>query len=151
MRVIFLDNIKGIAQIGDIKDVADGYARNFLFPRKLAEIATTAAVIRAEALKKRRLEEYSRSKEEALALTSRLDGIVLEIIADANEAGHLYGSVNEKMIAEAAHAKNIDIRPDQINLPQPLKTVGEYEVELELHPEVKTKIKIHISQTQKKN
>ena len=145
MRVIFLDNIKGVAQIGDIKNVADGYARNFLLPQKLAQTATAAAVLQAEALKKKRVEIDIKSKDEALALVSQLEGATLEIAADANEEGHLYGSVNEKMIAEAAHAKGLNLKPEQINLPQHLKTVGEHEVELDLHPEIKTKIKVLIS------
>lgn len=158
MRVIFLENIKGVAQIGDIKSVADGYARNFLLPRKLAQIATAAAAKQAEALKKKRVEVDIKNKEETLALAGRLEslalgspnGVVLEIVADANEEGHLYGSVNEKMIAESARAKGINLKPEQINLLQHLKTVGEHEVELELHPEVKIKIKILVSSQSEK-
>lgn len=149
MRVIFLENIRGVAQVGDIKSVADGYARNFLLPRKLAQTATAAAAIQAEALKKKRVEVNVKNKEEALTLAGQLEGVVLEITADANEEGHLYGSVNEKMIAGVARARGINLKPEQINLPQHLKTVGEYEVELELHPEVKTKIKILVSTGQK--
>lgn len=146
MRVIFLQNIKGVAQIGDIKNVADGYARNFLLPKKLAQIATANAEKQAEVLKSKREKQHETSKEGALELAKKLEGMTVEIKEDANEEGHLYGSVNEKKIAAALKEQGIDIKEEYINLPQHLKMAGEYEVEIELHPEVKTKIKVVITQ-----
>ncbi len=149
MKVIFLQNIKGTAQIGDIKNVSDGYARNFLIPKNLAKPATAEAEKQAEILKKKRESANLTSKESAVELAKTLEGLVLEVTEDANEEGHLYGSVNAKIISEALVKKKIKIKEDLINLPEPIKTVGEHEVELELHPEVKTKIKISISPTAK--
>lgn len=145
MRVIFLQNIKGIAQIGDIKNVADGYARNFLFAKKLAQPATANAEKQSETLKGKREKQYETSKEGALELAKKLDGITLELHEDTNDEGHLYGSVNEKKIAAALKERGINLKEENINLPQHLKTIGEHEVELELHQEVKSKIKILIS------
>ncbi len=142
MRVIFLQNIKGVAQIGDIKNVSDGYARNFLLPKNLAKPATAEAEKQAEILKKKRESENLTSKESAVELAKTLEGFVLEVTEDANEEGHLYGSVNAKIISEALAKKKIKIKEDLINLPEPIKTVGEHEVELELHPEIKIKIKV---------
>ncbi len=145
MKVIFLQNIKGVAKTGDVKDVLDGYARNFLLARKLAKPATPETVKQAETLKKKDAEAYVTSKEGALELTKRFEGLVLEMKEDANEEGHLYGSVNQKKIAHALKEKGIKIREEQINLPEHRKTTGEHEVELELHPEVKVKIKVLVA------
>ena len=145
MKVIFLQNIKGVAQIGDIKNVADGYARNFLLPKKLAQAANTDSVKMAETLKLKREKQYETDKEGSLELAKALEGVTLEFAEDANDEGHLYGSINEKKIAHTLKEKGINLKEEYINLPQHLKTVGEHEVELELHPEVKAKIKVVIS------
>lgn len=145
MKVIFLQNIKGVAQIGDIKNVSDGYARNFLIPKNLAKPVTAETEKQAEILKKKRELENLTNKESAAELAKTLEGLVLELTEDANEEGHLYGSVNAKMIAEELAKNKIKIKEDLINLPEPIKTMGEHEVEIELHPEVKTKIKVKVS------
>jgi large subunit ribosomal protein L9 len=144
MRVIFLQNIKGVAQIGDIKSVSDGYARNFLLPKNLAKPATAEAEKQAEILKKKRESENLTSKEGAVELAKTLEGFAMELTEDANDEGHLYGSVNAKVIAEELAKNKIKIKEDSINLPEPIKTIGEHEVEIELHPEVKIKIKINV-------
>ena len=145
MRVIFLQNIKGVAQIGDIKNVTDGYARNFLLPNKLAQAADINSLKMAETLKLRREKQYETDKEGSLGLAKALEGVTLEFTEDANDEGHLYGSINEKKIAHTLKEKGINIKEEYINLPQHLKTVGEHEVELDLHPEVKSKLKVIIS------
>ncbi len=130
--------------MGDIKNVSDGYAHNFLIPKKLAKLATAKAEEEAETLKKKRELEDVTNKEGALKLAQTLEGFVLEMAEDANEEDHLYGSANVKKIAEELAKKKIKIKEGSINLPEPIKTVGEHEVELELHPEVKVKIKINV-------
>lgn len=153
MRVIFLQNIKGVAQIGDIKNVADGYARNFLFVKNLARSATADAEKQAEILKSKREKQHETSKEVALELAKKLEGLAMnssngvtvELKEDANEEGHLYGSVNEKKIIAALKERGIALKEESINLSQHIKTTGEHEVELDLHPEVKTKIKVLVS------
>ncbi len=144
MKVVFLQNIKGVAQIGDIKNVADGYARNFLFVKNLAKPATPDTEKQAEILRSKREKQYETDKEGAVELAKKLYGLVVEIKEDANEEGHLYGSINEKKIAHALKEKGMNLKEEYINLPQHLKTIGEHEVEIELHPEVKAKIKIVI-------
>lgn len=144
MRVIFLQNIKGVAQIGDIKNVANGYARNFLFVKNLARPATADAEKQAETLKLKRKKQHETDKEAAVELAKKLEGMTLGLTEDANEEGHLYGSVNEKKIAHALKERGIAVKEENINLLQHLKTVGEHEVELDLHPEVKSKIKVTI-------
>jgi large subunit ribosomal protein L9 len=142
MRVIFLQNIKGVAQIGDIKEVADGYARNFLIPKNIAKPATADIQKQLEALKKKVELEDIANKEKAIQLAKILDAFVLKIAEDANEEGHLYGSINAKRIAEELMKNKIEIKEDFINLTKPIKAIGEYEIELKLHPEIKTKIRV---------
>jgi large subunit ribosomal protein L9 len=144
MRVVFLQNLKGVAKIGDIKNVNDGYARNFLLPKNVAKPATDGTVKQAENLKQKAGQAYVANKKEAEDLVQKFDGFVLEMKEDANDEGHLYGSVNEKKIAQAMKKERLNISEDQINLPEHIKTIGEHEVEIELHPEVKTKLKINL-------
>ncbi len=145
MRVIFFQNIKGVGQIGDIKNVADGYARNFLLPKGLAKIATVDAEKQAETLKAKRELEALNRKERGLALIKKMEGMELHIKEDANDQGHLYGSVNEKMIVKALRDQKIDVMGENINLPEHIKSIGEHEVEIEFHPEARTKVKVIVT------
>ena len=145
MKVIFLQSVKGVAQAGDIKNVSDGYARNALFPRKLARPATADAEKEAELLRQRHAAELTANKERGTELAKKMEGMTLELHGDANDQGHLYGAINEKHIAQALQKKQFGIAPEQVNLPNHIKTVGEHEVEIELHPEVKTKVKIIVT------
>lgn len=144
-KVIFLQNIKGVAQIGDIKNVADGYARNFLFVKNLARPATANAEKQAESLKKKKEAENASAKVRGLALIEKLKDFTLEIKGDANEQGHLYGSINENIISKELRNNGFDVPANAINLGQHIKSIGEQEVEIELHPEVKIKIRILVS------
>jgi len=145
MKVIFLQNIKGVAQIGDIRNVTDGYARNFLLPNGLAQAAVGNAVKLADSLKTKREKQYETDKGGSLELAKKLEGLTLELAEDANDEGHLYGSVNEKKLVAALKDKGIALKEENIDLPQHLKTLGEHEVEIDLHQEVKTKLKVVIS------
>ena len=145
LKVIFLQNIKNVAQIGDIKKVADGYARNFLLPRNLAKKATEQSQKEAEALKLKHAITAEARKERATKWVGELEGMVLETTAEANEEGHLYGSITVEDIAKLLNDKKFQISEDEINLAQPIKAVGEYDIELELAPEVKTSIKLKVS------
>jgi len=146
MKVVFLQSIKGVAQTGDIKSVADGYARNFLFPKGIAVTATAETEKLAETLRNKKEADLATRKERGLEMVKKLEGLVLEIKEDANEQGHLYGSVTAKAIAQTLeHERGLNITADLINLEDHIKTVGTHEVEIEFHPEVKTKIKVMVS------
>lgn len=149
MKVLFTQNVKNVALSGDVKDVSSGYARNFLLPRNLAVPATESATKKAEELKKKRLELDAVNKKQAEEMVGLLEGVVLELEEDVNEAGGLYGSVSAKDLAKKLKADKINIDEDHINLAEPIKAAGEYEIEVELHPEVKTKIKVIIKAAEK--
>lgn len=146
MKVIFLKNIKNVARIGDIKDVADGYARNFLFKNGLAQAATSDSAKQAETLKLLRQDLDIKNKERGIELAKKMESAVIEINGDANEQGHLYGSIDAKRIAQEVNKKyHLGITDENINLPQHLKATGEHEIEIEFHPEVKTKMKVIVT------
>ena len=133
--------------MGDIKTVADGYARNFLLPRKLAKGATTQSLKEAELLKHKREAVDATRKERGERLVLELAGLELEFTEDANDDGHLYGSVHAEQIVEALEKKGFKLTEDEINLGQPLKTVGEHEVEVEPYKDLKVILKIKITRT----
>src|SRR5687768_389367 len=129
MRVVFLDDVAGIARAGEIKVVADGYARNFLLPRKLAAAASTATVQQAEARAKQLAKEQEKVDEAARAIAAKLESSSFVIPARAGEGGKLFGSVTASDIAEAISARaGSEIEHRQVLLETPIKDVGSYEV-----------------------
>lgn len=145
MKVLFTQNVKNVALVGDVKDVKPGYARNFLFPKNLAKPATEGALKEVELLKKKRLEQEAATKKQAEEMVGLFDGVVLDITEEASESGNLYAAINEERIVKELADKKLNIKPEQVNIAEPIKKVGEHEVEVELHSEVKTKIKINVS------
>ncbi len=138
MRVILLHNIKGVGQIGDIRDVSDGYGRNFLLPRKLARAAIGNALKEAEQLKKKLKEIRELESKQALAIAEKLKGTVLELREKANPAGKLFAAVTRKEIAEKLKAATgYEVGDESVKIKEhSIKTVGEHSVELELTPDV---------------
>lgn len=139
MRVLFLQNIKGVAQIGDIKDVSAGHARNYLIPRKLAKPATSDVARESEGLKKQRELIDSKNRTQAEEMAKRLEGAVVEISEGANQEGHLYGSVDAKKIAQVAK-----IPVGTVMLEQPIKTIGDHPVKLQLHQTIATTLTVRV-------
>lgn len=132
MKVILLKDVESLGKMGEIKEVTNGYARNFLIPEKLAEAATAQTIKRVEALKKaetKKAEENLKTTEE---LAAKLDGLVIKISVKANENGQLFGSVTSKMIAEALKEKEFDIEETRIAIDPPIKEVGEYPITINL-------------------
>lgn len=140
--VIFLQNIKGVAQIGDVKKVADGYARNFLFPRKMAILATPQALKTVEQLKQKRMAALEKDKATTHALAETLAKFVLTVERAANEEDTLYDGLDIAEISNYLKKNQFGIEPEQILLTEPIKKIGEYEVELNLGFEIKTRLKI---------
>src|SRR3990167_8166181 len=100
MKVILLQNIKGFGQIGDVKNVSDGYARNFLFPKKMAKPATDAALKEVDSLKKKLEATQNLERENAAKLAEQLKDIVLEFTRKATKTGKIYSAVTKEDIAE---------------------------------------------------
>jgi|SRR3989344_93004 len=150
MKVILLQNIKSFGRMGDVKNVADGYARNFLFPRKIAKLATDAALKDVDSLKKKLESSQKLEKENAAKLAEKLKDIVLEFTRKATKTGKLYSAVTKEDIAEElAKQSGFNIESDFVRLEEHeghIKQLGEHIIKVELTPDIVTEVKIKISQ-----
>lgn len=143
-RVIFLQNIRNVAQIGDIKEVADGYARNFLLPRKLAVLANDNNLKIAERLKDKRALEAQKEEEIIAGLIEKLTNYTLNIERAANEDGTLYDGLDSAEVSGQLKKEHFFIEPEQIILEAPLKKTGSYEVEIRFSKDKITTLKVEI-------
>jgi len=145
MKVVLTDNIRGLGSTGDIVEVKDGYGRNYLLPKKLAVQPTEGNIKR---LKKAREEYLLREKgriEAARLIAEKIDGTELEITMKANEAGQLFGSVTEAIVAEALGKEiGTELHPQQIILGTHFKRIGEYPAIVRLHSEVECDINLTV-------
>ncbi len=141
MKIILLKDVKGVGEKGDIKEVSEGYARNFLLPRKLAKIATEKAILEIERQKMREIlrEEKDLIKTEKLA--EKLEGTELLVKIKSNEKGKLYASVGPKDISQKLKQKKFKIEPNQIEMPL-IKEVGSYDAIVNLNHGLEARIKI---------
>jgi large subunit ribosomal protein L9 len=144
MEVILREHVDNLGRRGEIVKVADGYARNFLLPRKLALLATAG---NKKQIERERVKFDAKELEEqkvAEAVVARLAGVEIEIARKVGETEALYGSVTSADIAEALAAKGFELDRRKLHLPEPIKKLGEYEVPLKLHREVTTKVKVRV-------
>ncbi len=147
MKVILLENVKGQGKKGEMVNVSDGYARNFLLPKKLAMEATTDAInakkIADDAAKRR----HDLEKQAALDLSKKLGEMPVKIQAKAGNGGKLFGSVTTKEISEALKAQyKIDIPKAKLTLDEPIKTFGTFEVKAKLFTEVNGVLKVVVTE-----
>lgn len=127
MKVVLLADVQGTGKKGDVKDVADGYARNFLLPKKFAAVATKAVLEQLKAQEERRKKEMEDELHLTQKLASKLDGGEIEIQAKAGQAGTFYSAVSAgKIVQKIKQQFGIDIKPTQIQIKQPIKECGEH-------------------------
>ncbi|MEH7109169.1 50S ribosomal protein L9 [Bacillus sp. JJ1764] len=144
MKVIFLKDVKGKGKKGEIKNVADGYAHNFLLKQGLAVEATTANMSSLDAQKKKQEKEAAEELEEAKKLKLTLDQTTVELTAKAGEGGRLFGSITTKQIAEELQKKHgikIDKRKMEI---EAIRTLGHTKVPVKLHHDVTATLTVHV-------
>ena len=144
MEVILREHIDNLGRRGEVVKVADGYARNYLLPRKLALLATTGnkRQIERERVKFEAKELEERKVAEAVA--ERLNGADLQIARKVGETEALYGSVTSGDIADPLHAKGFDIDKRKIVLHEPLKKLGEFTIPVKLHRDVTSNVKLRV-------
>ena len=144
MEVILREHVDNLGRRGEIVKVADGYARNYLLPRKLALLATEG---NKKQIERERAKFEIRELEEqksAQAVADRMANIEIEIGRKVGETEALYGSVTSADIADALAAKGFEIDRRKLHLPEPIKRLGEYEVPVKLHREVTVKLKVKV-------
>lgn len=145
MKVIFLKDVKGQGKKGEVKEVPDGYANNYLFKNNLAEEATPANLRKLKARQKKEKEREQAEKEAAQQLKEQLEKITVKIEAKAGDGGRLFGSITSKQIADELKKKH-DIKIDRrkIDLKEPLRSLGHHQVDVKLHHEVSGTIRVHV-------
>ena len=144
MEVILRDHVEKLGKRGEIVKVSDGYARNYLLPRKLALPATDGNKKHVERERKIMETREAEEKSQAEALASRLSTIDITIARRVGDTEQLYGSVTAADIADFLKAKGFDIDRRKLILPEPIKTIGEHDVPLKLHREVTVPLKVNV-------
>jgi large subunit ribosomal protein L9 len=146
MKVIFIKDMKGQGKKGQVKEVSEGYAQNFLLPRGIARPATDGNM---KTLDNQKAAEDRRKKEEkaeAEALAKKLEAEVTELKAKSGEGGRLFGAITSKQIAEALAAKGLKVDKRKIELDEPIRTLGVTQVTVKVHPEVKATLKVQVTE-----
>src|SRR5690606_5975271 len=148
MQIILLERIENLGHIGDVVTVRDGYARNFLLPKKKALRATEANRARFEAERKEIEARNLKLRQEAEAVAKTMDNASCTIIRQAGETGQLYGSVSSRNVADALVAAGYNIDRSQVVLNKPIKTLGVHQVKVSLHPDVAVMVTVNVARTE---
>jgi large subunit ribosomal protein L9 len=144
MKVIFQKDVKNVGKKGELKEVAEGYARNFLLPRKLAIPATQGNLNTHDAIEKSKENKKQQELETAQALAQKLEKETIQVAAKAGEGGRLFGAVTNKQIAEVLAKKKYKVDKRKIVMDEPIRTIGFTNVPLKLHPEVIATLKVQV-------
>ena len=145
MKIILRENVEHLGAVGEIVSVRDGYARNFLIPRGLAYYASPKAIRVLEGEKKQYEGRMAKLKTEAELVAAKLAETQVSIAMQVGEEGRLFGSVTNQMIAQELLDKGFTIDRRTIVLDEPIKSVGEFEVTVKLHPEVHAPLKVWVT------
>ena len=144
MKIILLDDVAKLGRRGEVRDVSDGYARNFLIPKKLALSASAGNLKNLEHIKQQAHAKADRVKGDAEALRQRIEALTLEERRQASEEGKLFGSVTSQDIAEFLDKQGIKVERRRIHLDEPIKTLGETTVPIRLHQDVTAQFKVSV-------
>src|SRR5258706_6148627 len=148
MQVVLLERVEKLGQIGDVVKVKDGFARNYLLPKKKALRATKANLAYFQTqgvqLEARNLEQ----KKEAQQVSGKLEGKVFVMLRQASDRGGLYGSVSPRDIADAITAGGFSVARTQVPIDRPIKMIGLHEVNVVLHPEVRVHVTINVARSE---
>lgn len=146
MKVIFIKDVKGQGKKGEIKDISEGYATNFLIPRGLARLATDGNMKTLENQTAAEQKRKEQEKEEAQELGNKLEEMTIQLKAKAGEGGRLFGAITSKQIGEALAEQNIKIDKRKIDLSEPIRSLGVTQMTVKLHPEVKATLKVQVTE-----
>jgi large subunit ribosomal protein L9 len=144
MQIILQEDVEKLGTRGQVVEVKEGYARNFLLPRKLALPASAGNMKRLEKMRAAFAKKSAVEIADAQKLAELLAGVSLELTRKAGDNDHMFGSVTSADISEALAAKGFTVDKKQVALAEPIKTLGEYEVPLKLHREVTASVKLAV-------
>jgi len=142
MKVILLKDVPDIGKKGEVKNVSDGYAKNFLFSKKLAKQASKQALKELESEKETEAHQAEAELQQTQDLVSRIDGLEIEVPVKADESGNLYGSINDVKLCAIFKEKGFEVKKNQIKISQPIKALGEYPVTILFDHGLEADIKI---------
>jgi large subunit ribosomal protein L9 len=145
MEIILTQDVPKVGRAGQVVKVKDGFARNLLFPKQLAYLATPANLKRIEQIAKKRQAQYEEDKKEAQKMAEKFAKISPTISVEVNDREQLYGAVSETEIVRAVEAEGITIEKKTIVLEKPIHELGIFEVGVKLHPEVTAKIRLWVT------
>lgn len=145
MRVVLRNDMGTLGKRGDIREVADGYARNFLLPKGHAIVATQGVTAQADAMRRSRDLKDARDREAAETVARTLVPVVITIPARAGSGGKLFGSVTTADIAEAVQAQaNVSLDRRRLHLEEPIRSLGTHEVPVKLHSDVEFRVTVEV-------
>ena len=147
MEVILLERVEKLGAIGDVVKVKDGFARNYLLPRKKALRANEANRKVFEANRARIEEENANRRSDAEKSSKGVEGKTVQLIRQASNTGQLYGSVSARDIAEALEGVSAHVAKSQVVLERPIKAIGLHEIKIALHPEVSVTVKVNVARS----
>jgi large subunit ribosomal protein L9 len=144
MKVILLEDVSKVGRRGEVRDVSDGYARNFLIPKKLALGATEGNLKNLDHIKKQQDAKAERATAEAEAVRARIEALTYEERRQASEEGKLFGSVTSQDLVDFLDKHGIKLERRRVQLDEPIKTLGETTVPVRLHPEVTAQLRVSV-------
>jgi large subunit ribosomal protein L9 len=144
MKVILLEDVNKVGRRGEVRDVSDGYARNFLLPKKLALGATAGNLKNLEHIKKQANAKAERARADAEGLRARIEALAYEERRQASEEGKLFGSVTSQDLVDFLGKHGIAIERRRVQLDEPIKTLGETQVPVRLHQEVTAQLRVSV-------
>ncbi len=144
MKIILRKDLENLGKVGDVVNVKDGYARNYLIPYGFAYVARSGAIKRIEFEKQQYLKQVEQIKEEAIQLANKMADTQVIIKMKVGDEGKLYGSVSNQIIATELVNKGFNIDKKYIVVEETIKTLGVFDVKVKLHPEVVTSIKVWV-------
>lgn len=144
MNIILTEDVYNLGVAGDVVEVANGYARNYLIPRNMAVKATKGNLTRVEQIKISRSNREEKIRKSMEGLAEKLEGLSLDIPVQVGEEDKVFGAVNQHMIVEALRAKGFNLERKTIHLDEPIRQLGVYSVEVHLHSDIKPKIRVWV-------
>ncbi|MBI3269742.1 MAG: 50S ribosomal protein L9 [Planctomycetes bacterium] len=144
LKVVLWQDVDKLGKRGEVVRVTPGFARNYLFPRRMASLPTSEKMKELEHEKRRLVKREAREKQAATALATKVEAASCTIEAVANEEGVLFGAITTHMIADAIKKEGVEVDPKLIDIENPIKELGVYEVSVRLHPQVTPKCKVWV-------
>ncbi|MDP2922898.1 MAG: 50S ribosomal protein L9 [Candidatus Omnitrophota bacterium] len=144
MKVVLIKNVEKLGKEGDIIEVKDGYARNFLIPTGVALRAIKGSFHEIEEMKKRKVKSEEKGKKEAIALKEKIEEISITLTTEVKEGEEIYGSISEPQILRALKEEGFELDKGKLTLDEPIKKLGVYNLKVKLHPAVEANLRVWV-------